>query len=234
MHKRIGILGGLSPESTVSYYQFITREYVRRFGDHGYPEVVIYSVSFQRYVDWWNEDRWDSITEDMVKAARALEKAGAEVGVIATNTMHIVFDEVQQAVGIPFLNLIDATAEEVKASGFSKVGLLGTKFTMSKPFYRKRLSQHGVTALVPEESDREEVHRIINDELVSGKFLESSQEKFVEIISRLGGEGAQGIILGCTEIPLLVSQKDSPLPLFDTTSIHARKVLDYAVSGDPK
>ena len=231
MHKKIGILGGLSPESTVTYYQYITREYTKRFGDFGYPEIIIYSVNFQNYVDWGDAGEWDRIAGDMIAAARALEAAGADFGIIATNTMHIAFDEVQAAVKIPFLHLIDATAEAIKAKGLSRVGLLGTKFTMGESFYRDRLAASGVVAIVPEASDREEVNRVIYDELVAGRVLDSSRKRFVEIMDRLADSGAEGVILGCTEIPLLVSDEDSPLPLFDTTTIHARKALEYAISG---
>lgn len=230
MHKKIGILGGLSPESTVTYYEYITREYTRRFGDYGYPEIVIYSVNFQNYVDWGEAGEWRRIAEDMIDAALSLERAGADFGIIATNTMHIAFDEVQAAVKIPFLHLIDATAEAIAAKGLSKVGLLGTKFTMGQPFYRERLSGHGVVAVVPEASEQEEINRVIYDELVRGRTLETSRQRFAEIISGLGDNGAEGVILGCTEIPLLVSEKDSSLPLFDTTTIHAERALEFAVS----
>ena len=232
MHKRIGILGGLSPESTATYYEDITRKYTERFGDYGYPEIIIYSVNFQNYVDWGDTGQWDRIAEDMIKAARALERAGAEFGIIATNTMHIAFDEVQAAVNIPFLHLIDATAEAIKAKSFSKVGLLGTKFTMNKPFYKERLAANGINAIVPEVYDQEEINRVIYDELVRGRILDISRKRFMEIMSKLGEDGAEGIILGCTEIPLLISEKDSSLPLFDTTTIHAQKALEYAISGN--
>ncbi|RJP69020.1 MAG: aspartate/glutamate racemase family protein [Candidatus Abyssobacteria bacterium SURF_17] len=231
MHKKIGILGGLSPESTVTYYEYITRKYTERFGDYSYPEVIIYSVTFQNYVNWGDSGEWNKITEDMVKVARALERAGADFGIIATNTMHLVFDEVQASVRIPFLHIADATAEAIKARGSSKVGLLGTKFTMTKPFYRERLAAKGISVVVPDAPDMDEVNRVIYEELVRGRLLDSSRKKFVEVISRLGEMGADGVILGCTEIPLLVSQTDSPLTLFDTTSIHAQKALDVAVSG---
>jgi len=212
--------------------RYITRKYTERFGDYGYPEIIIYSVNFQNYVDWGDTGQWDRIAEDMIKAARALERAGAEFGIIATNTMHIAFDEVQAAVNIPFLHLIDATAEAIKAKSFSKVGLLGTKFTMNKPFYKDRLAANGIVAIVPEASDQEEVNRVIYDELVKGCVLDASRKRFMEIMSKLGEDGAEGIILGCTEIPLLISEKDSSLPLFDTTTIHAHRALEYAISGN--
>ncbi len=230
MHKIIGMIGGLSPESTAAYYQYITRQYTERFGDYGYPEIIIYSVRFQDYVDWGNEGRWSEIARDMIKAARALESAGADFGIIATNTMHIAFDEVQAAVEMPFVHLIDATAEVIKDRGFSNVGLLGTKFTMNMPFYKDRLAANQIDAIVPDESDQEEVNRVIYDELVKGDVLETSRDRFAEIISKLKGRGAEGVILGCTEIPLLISQEHSSLPLFDTTTIHAQKALEYAIS----
>jgi aspartate racemase len=232
MHKKIGILGGLSPESTVTYYEHITRTYTETFGDHGYPEIIIYSVNFQSYVDWGDAGDWEKISEDMTKAARALERAGAEFGVIATNTMHLAFDEIQAAVSIPFLHLVDAAAEAIKAKGFSKMGLLGTRFTMNMPFYADRLAESGITVIVPEASDQEEVNRVIYEELVRGDILDTSRKTYVEIISKMKESGAEGVILGCTEIPLLVSEKDSSLPLFDTAVIHAQKALDYAVSGE--
>jgi aspartate racemase len=232
MHKKIGILGGLSPESTVTYYEYITRTYTDRFGDYGYPEVVVYSVSFQKYVDWGNADRWDEIAKDMINAARALERAGADFGIIATNTMHIVFDEVQAAVGIPFLHLIDATAEAIRSRNISTVGLLGTKFTMGKSFYKDRLAAGGITTIVPDEAGQEIADGIIYEELVRGLIEESSRKRFAKIIDELGERGAEGVILGCTEIPLLVSDDDVSLPLFNTTIIHAEKALQYAVSEE--
>jgi aspartate racemase len=232
MHRKIGILGGLSPESTVIYYEHITRTYAETFGDHSYPEIIIYSVNFQNYVDWGDAGDWEKISEDMVKAARALERAGAELGIIATNTMHLAFDAVQAAVGIPFLHLVDAVAEAIKAEGFSRVGLLGTKFTMNMPFYAERLAANGITVIVPEASDQEEVNRVIYEELVRGRILDASRKTYVEIISKLKESDAEGVILGCTEIPLLVSEEDSSLPLFNTAVIHAQKALDFAVSGE--
>jgi aspartate racemase len=231
MHKTIGILGGLSPESTVSYYQHITHTYVERFGDHGYPEIIMYSVGFQNYIDWGAAGKWDKIARDMIKVAHSLERAGAEFGVIATNTMHIVYDEMQAAIGIPFLHIVDAAAEAIRVRGYSTVGLLGTKFTMSQAFYRDRLVANGVDAIVPEEAEQDDIHRVIYEELVSGLIVDQSRRRFVEIIDNLKNRGAEGIVLGCTEIPLLVTDKDSPLPLFDTASIHAEKALQYAISG---
>jgi len=230
MHKTIGILGGMSPESTVAYYEHITRTYTERFGDYGYPQILIYSVSFQTYVDWPEEGRWDLVAEGLSQGARSLELAGADVILIATNTMHIVFDEVAASVNVPMLNLLDAVGEAIEARGMRTVGLLGTAFTMEKTFYQDALAERGITILLPEGEDRKRVNDVIYDELVAGVIRDASREVFLGIIDDLEARGAEGVILGCTEIPLLVSQELSALPLFDTTTIHAEAALRYAVA----
>ena len=232
MHKRIGILGGMSPESTVAYYEYITRTYTERFGDYGYPEVLIYSVSFQPYVDWPNQDRWDLVADGLSQAAQKLVAAGADLILIATNTMHLVFDEVQARVEVPMLSLLDATAEAILARGFHTVGLLGTRFTMEKGFYQDALARQGISTLVPDADDREYVHRVIYDELVAGKIRDESRAGYVAVIRKLAERGAGGIILGCTEIPLLVDEASAGIPLFDTTQIHAEAALTYAIETD--
>jgi len=229
MHRRIGILGGMSPESTVEYYQYITRTYSERYGDYGYPEVLIYSVSFQPYVDWPNEERWDLVAQGLIEAARRLEAAGAEFIVIATNTMHLVFDEVEDSVAVPMLSLLDAVADAILEMGIGTVGLLGTKFTMEKPFYRDALAAQGIKVLVPEKADREYVNRVIYDELATGQIRDESRAGYVQVIEKLAHEGAEAVILGCTEIPLLVGEEDVGLPLLDTTLIHAEATLNYAL-----
>ena len=231
MHKVIGILGGMSPESTIAYYEYITRTYTQRYGDYGYPEILIYSVSFQPYVDWPQDGRWDLVEKGLAKAASKLETAGADFILIATNTMHLVFDEVQAQVNIPMLSLLDAVGEAILSKGLKQVGLLGTKFTMESTFYQEALKGKGITVLVPETEDRAYVNKVIYDELVAGKILENSRSGFVDVIRRLENQGAEGVILGCTEIPLLVSEADVGIPLFDTTAIHAEAALNYAVGS---
>ena len=231
MHKTIGILGGMSPESTVAYYEYLTRTYTQRFGDYGYPAILIHSVSFQPYVDWPNQDRWDLVAQGLGDAAQKLEAAGADFIVIATNTMHLVFDEVQSRVGIPMLSLLDAVGEAIEARGFRTVGLLGTRFAMEKGFYQTALARRGITVLVPESDGRAFVNRVIYEELVAGQILDDSRKGYVRVIEDLERSGAQGVILGCTEIPLLVSEADVALPLFDTTTIHAEAALTYACGG---
>jgi aspartate racemase len=230
MHKKIGILGGMSPESTIEYYQYITRTYTQRFGDYGYPEIIIYSVSFQPYVDWPRADRWDMVAQGLSEAARKLEAAGADFVLIATNTMHLVLDQVRASVHIPVLSLLEVVGQAILARGMTTVGLLGTKFTMEKNLYQGALARMGITVLVPDADDRECVNRVIYDELVAGQIREASRAAYVAIIHKLAERGAQGVILGCTEIPLLVSEADAGLPLFDTTLLHAEAALNYAVA----
>ena len=230
MSKRIGILGGMSPESTSEYYEYITRTYTERFGDYGYPEIIIYSVSFQPYVDWPNDGRWDLVAQGLSEAAHRLEAAGADFIIIATNTMHLVFDQVEASVNVPMLSLLDAVGEAILTRGMSTVGLLGTKFTMEKTFYQDALARKGITVLTPDAGDREYVNGVIYDELVAGQIRAESRAGFVTIIEKLVARGAEGVILGCTEIPLLVGEADAGIPLFDTTTIHAEATLNYALA----
>jgi len=229
MHKKIGIIGGLSPESTVSYYLHITRTYVERFGDYGYPEIIIYSVNLENYHQWRSQGRWDLISEDLIAAAERLRQAGADFGLIATNTMHKVFDTVQNAVDLPLIHLIDATVATIKEMGICTVGLLGTRYTMSDGFYEDRLSENGLETIVPEEREQDIIHRIIVEELVRGRIISASKRKYLEIIENMKNAGAKGVILGCTEIPLLVKQDDCSIPLYDTAVIHAEAALAYAL-----
>lgn len=231
MYKKIGILGGLTPESTVTYYLHIVHRYYELRGDHGYPECVILGVSFQKYEDWMMGGDWGSIEEELVKGLKTLENAGADFAVIATNTMHILFDRLQSRTRLPLLSIVDATAEAVKDEGIKNVGLIGTSFTMSKPFYREGLAGHGVDVVIPEKEDREYIQRIIFEELSVGKLTEESREGFLRIIDKLVDRGAEGIVLGCTEIPLLVKQGDAQVKLFDTAVLHAERALKYALES---
>jgi aspartate racemase len=231
MHKKIGILGGTSPESTIAYYEHITRTYTERFGDYGYPEIIIYSVSFQSYVDWPEQDRWDLVAQDLGEAARKLEAAGADFIIMAANTMHLVLEEVQACVRVPMLSLLDAVGESILARGMKRVGLLGTQYTMEKTFYQDALDGRGITVLVPDAEDRRYVNAVIYNELVAGQIRDESRAGVIAVIRRLAERGAEGVILGCTEIPLLVAEADAGVPLFDTTAIHAEAALRFAVEG---
>lgn len=229
MHRTIGILGGMSPESTAVYYEHITREYTARFGDYGYPEILIYSVNFQRYVDWQHEGRWDEAAKAMAEALERLRLAGADFGIIATNTMHIVFDQVQAAVRMPLLSIVDTTAQAIREAGLRAVGLLGTVFTMREPFFRDGLSGHGLEVLVPEGDDQDRINDIIYGELCRGVILPHSRAVLLGVIETLRKLGAQGVVLGCTEIPLLVRPEECGLPLFNTTVLHAERALEFAL-----
>jgi aspartate racemase len=183
MHKKIGILGGMSPESTIAYYERITRTYTERFGDYGYPEIIIYSVSFQPYVDWPQQEQWNLVAQGLGQAARRLEAAGADFIVMATNTMHLVFDEIQASIQIPMLSLLDAVGEAILTRGIRKVGLLGTRYTMEKPLYQDALEGRGITVLVPDAEDRRYVDAVIYDELVAGQVRDESRRGFTTVIS---------------------------------------------------
>jgi aspartate racemase len=230
MHKKIGIVGGLSPESTVTYYQRIVRRYQEIFSDHSYPEIIIYSVSFQKFLNWMAEEKWGRITEDLINAIRSLTAAGADFAVIATNTMHIVFDEVQEKSPIPLISIIEATAESIKKEGVDRVGLLGTRFTMEKKFYRKALASHGIETCIPYKADRDYINKVVFEELTRGLIKSDSRNEFLRITEDLVGRRMQGIVLGCTEIPLLVNSQYTSVKLFDTTKIHADKALEFAIN----
>lgn len=227
--KKIGILGGMSPESTALYYEHITRTYTARFGDYGYPEILIYSVNFQKFVDWQHKGQWNEAAREMAEALERLHVAGADFGLIATNTMHIVFEEVQRAVHMPLLSIVQATAEAILAAELHSIGLLGTVFTMSEPFFRQGMERLGIQVLVPDPSDQQRINEVIYQELCRGEIRTSSRQMFLETIERLRHRGAEGIVLGCTEIPLLVQPQHCDLPLFNTSLLHAEKALNFAL-----
>jgi len=229
MYKRIGILGGLTPESTVSYYMHIVHRYNEIYGDHGYPETIIVGVTFQDYMDWMNREDWTSITEALLAGLETLKKAGADFAVIATNTMHHVFEELQSRIDLPLISIVDATAEAVKREGFKKVGLIGTQFSMNKAFYKDGLAAHGIEMITPNNEDKNYISKVIFEELSTGMLLDKSRDKYLEIIDKLVAQGAEGIVLGCTEIPLLIKQEHTKVKVFDTAIIHAEKALQYAM-----
>jgi aspartate racemase len=228
MHKRIGILGGMTPESTVTYYQHIVHAWQQRHGDHRYPEIVIFSMSFQQLEDWMEAGRWDDVERALGEGLRRLGAAGADFGVIATNTMHLLFDRLAAASPIPLLSIVEATARAVVCAGLRTVGLLGTRFTMEQSFYADGLARHGIATLVPDQPAREDVHRVIMRELSMGALNDGSRRRYLEIVDGLVARGAQGIVLGCTEIPLLVRPGDTAVPLFDTATLHAEAALAWA------
>ena len=228
--KTMGLIGGMSWESTVQYYQIINRTVNRRLGGFHSAKCVLYSVDFAEVELLQHQGRWEDATRLMIEAARSVERAGAEFLVICTNTMHKMADDVQKQIAIPLLHIADATAKTILSRELKKVGLLGTRFTMEEHFYRGRLStKHGLDVIIPTADQREAVHRIIFDELCAGIIKPSSERVYLEVIEGLAGAGVQGIILGCTEIGLLVKQEHCRIPLFDTTVIHAEAAVDYAL-----
>lgn len=229
MKKKIGILGGLSPESTIYYYQYITRKYTEQFGDFSYPPIIIYSVTFQKYIDWGMDGDWKAVENDLVFAISALEDAGADFAIIATNTMHYVYELVAKRSKIPILSLVDAVCSHAQKLKVDKLGLLGTKFTMREDFYRKALAKIGIETLVPNQKNQTIIHDIIFNELTRGIVDSGSKAKYLEIINELAESGAQGVILGCTEIPLLITQDDLKIHVLDSSQIHAEAAYKYAL-----
>ena len=229
--KTIGMIGGMSWESSIEYYRIVNHTVKEKLGGLHSAKSVMYSVDFAEIETLQHEGRWDEATQTMIEAARHVESGGADIVVICTNTMHKMADDVEAAITIPLLHIADATAEAIKAQGLSKVGLLGTRVTMEEDFYRGRLvEKHGLDVLIPETEDREVVHRVIYDELVLGNIKTESREAYKKIINKMIAAGAQGIILGCTEIGLLVKDEDSNVPLFDTTYIHAISAVELALA----
>jgi amino-acid racemase len=228
----IGLIGGMSWESSAEYYRVINREVRNRLGGVHSARSLMWSVDFGEIERLQHAGDWDELTNRMKDAAIRLERGGADFVLLCTNTMHLMADAIAESIDIPLLHIADPTAEKIKAAGFRKVGLLGTAFTMEQDFYRGRLEKvFGLEVLVPEADDRRVVHEIIYKELVAGEVRAESRTAYREVIARLVAQGAQAIILGCTEIMLLVSAEDSAVPLFDTTTIHAMAAVDRALAG---
>lgn len=231
--KTIGLIGGMSWESTVPYYRHINERVKERLGGLHSARVILYSVDFHDIERLQHAGDWSAAGALLAQAARALELAGADFLVLCTNTMHKVAAAIEAAVAIPLLHIADPTAQQIQQAGHAVVGLLGTRFTMEQDFYRQRLERQGLAVLVPPEQERETVHRIIYDELCLGQVLPASRAAYQASIENMARAGAQAIILGCTEISLLVQQQHATLPLFDTTAIHAMAAADLALASIP-
>ncbi len=228
--KTIGLIGGMSWESSQEYYRIINQEIRARLGGTRSAKSLMWSMDFGEIEHLQHQGKWDELTKLMVEAAQNLEKGGADFILICTNTMHKMAADIERATSIPLVHIADPTAEKIKAQGFSKAGLLGTAFTMEQDFYKGRLaSNHGLEVLTPDDADRKTVHDIIYQELVVGEVRDASREKYRAVIQRLVERGAEAIILGCTEIMLLIGQEDSPVPVFDTTRLHAVAAVDRAL-----
>jgi len=231
--KVIGLIGGMSWESTVEYYRLINESVKEKLGGLHSAKCVLYSVDFAQVEGLQRRGQWTEAAQLLLGAGQKVEKAGADLVLICTNTMHKLADTVQAGIGVPLLHIADATAEKVRQAGIQRVGLLGTRFTMEEDFYRGRLAnQFGLEVLVPQAKDRETVHRIIYEELCVGTIRPESKAQLAAIMSRLVEMGAEGIILGCTELGLLLEAEDSRVPLFDTTRLHALAAVDYALKPE--
>lgn len=229
--KTIGFIGGMSWESSVVYYEVANLRVKEILGGFHSSKNIMLSVDFEEIQRLQHEDRWDELDTIMANAAKQLELAGADIIVLCTNTMHLCVDAIMASISIPFLHIAEATGQEIIQRGISKVALLGTKFTMEKDFYKDLLNtNYGIEVLIPNIQEREAIHNIIYNELVMGEIKDSSKKIFAEIINRLEALGAQGVILGCTEIPLLISDADVNIPTFNTTEIHAKKAVDWALT----
>lgn len=224
--KTVGIIGGLSPESTVAYYQWINDGVRARMGGHHNARILLNSLDFGQFVKLKDEGDWDSQAALLCDAARSLEQAGADFIVLATNTMHKMADQIIASISIPFLHLADATAQTINVQGLKTIGLLGTRYTMELDFYKDRLIAHGLMPVVPDEGERTIINDVIYNELCNGIINENSRAAYRKIMHKLVEQGAEGIILGCTEITLLVHQADSVVPVFDTTRIHVDRILE--------
>ncbi|MBW2148874.1 MAG: aspartate/glutamate racemase family protein, partial [Deltaproteobacteria bacterium] len=227
--KTIGLLGGMSWESSIEYYRIINETVREKLGGLHSAKSVMYSVDFAEMENLQHNGKWEEATELLIDGAKRVENSGTDFLVICTNTMHRMADDVQRRIQIPLLHIADATAEKIKALGLRKVGLLGTRFTMEEDFYRGRLTaKHGLDIIIPDEEGRAAIHRVIYEELCRGLIREASREQCIKVMGDLAARGAEGIILGCTEIGLLIKDGDSPIPLFDTTKIHAVAAVEYA------
>ena len=231
MMRTLGLLGGMSWESTIPYYRIINERVRGRLGGLHSAKLVLHSVDFAEVEALQMSGDWDTAGARLADAARGLRLAGAEAIVVCTNTMHLVAPAIEAAVDIPLLHIADATAQRIHAAGLARVALLGTRFTMEQTFYRERIEAAGIEVLTPDAEERERVHRVIYDELCLGRIVDASRDDYRTIMAALVSRGAQGVILGCTEIGLLIARGDATVPLFDTARIHAEAAADWALAG---
>ncbi|WP_298317216.1 aspartate/glutamate racemase family protein [uncultured Aquimarina sp.] len=229
--KTIGLIGGMSWESSTVYYELINKKIKEELGGFHSAKSIMVSVDFAEIENLQKKDDWDGLTKYMIKSAKQLENAGADLIILCTNTMHLCSDEIIKNVTIPFLHITDATGKKIQSKGLQKLALIGTKFTMEKDFYRTILKKYDIDVIIPDVDDREIIHRVIYKELVLGNIENNSRKVYKRIIKDLENKGAEGVILGCTEIPLLIKQDDVDIPIFNTTKIHAESAVEIALNN---
>lgn len=229
--KTIGLIGGITPQSTILYYQILNALAAQHIGDSHTAKCIIHSVDFGEIHHLQTENRWDVLDQLMSNAALSLERSGASCVIICANTMHLTIEAVRKSVSIPVIHIAEATAQKIQEQELKTIALLGTKYTMEKDFYKKILTSYGIQTVIPNEDERAVIHNVIYDELSKGILNPNSKEAYCRVIERLQGEGAEGVILGCTEIPLLIQQADVSIPVFDTTKIHACAAMDFALNN---
>jgi aspartate racemase len=232
--KTIGLIGGISWVSSLDYYRLFNEITNQRLGGNEAAKIVLYSVNYAEIVSLTHKGDWDAIAAIITDAAIKTERAGADCLLVGANTMHHIADKVQAAVKIPLIHIADATARAIKAKGINKVSLLGTKYTMQFDFYKNKLAAHGIETIIPGKKDIEFVNDVIYNELGKGKFLPETKQRMLALIDKLSLQGAGGAILGCTEIPMLIKQEDTAVPVFDTTLIHATAAVDFALGNDQR
>jgi aspartate racemase len=231
--KTIGVIGGMSWESSTEYYRLFNRHAKARLGGHHNARSLMLTVDFAAIEAHQRAGDWNALGEQMADAARRLERGGADLVMLATNTMHRVYESIEQAIDVPFLHIADPTGEALRAAGVERVGLLGTRYTMEQSFYTGRLRErYGLEPVIPDEAERADVHRIIYDELCHGNVIDTSRAVYQHVIESLAARGAQAVILGCTEITLLIKPADSALPVFDTTALHAQAAVEWAIDSE--
>ena len=226
----IGLIGGITPQSTIMYYELLNQLAADKYGQKHSCKVIINSLDFGEVSKLQSEGRWDLLDDIMIEAAQGLKNAGASIVVICANTMHLCVDAIKKSVNIPIVHIAEVTVKQIQNKGIEKVALLGTRYTMEKPFFKDILNENGIDVIIPDESERQIIHDVIYDELSKGLLLESSKQAYLKIIESLTQKGAKGIILGCTEIPLLINQKDVNVSVFDTTTIHVKAAFDMVTN----
>jgi aspartate racemase len=230
--KTLGLIGGTTWVSTVDYYRLINQQVNKKLGGLSSAKILLYSVNFAEFNPPTDPNEWGEITQKFSDISKNLEKAGADCIVFCANTPHMISDEIQKIINIPIIHIAEETAKAVSKHNFKKVGLLGTRITMEQPFYSKKLLKFGITTVTPEFEERKFIHSSILDEMAKEIFKEETRQKYLEIINKLiSDEGVEGIVLACTEIPIIIKQKDCPVPLFDTTLIHASAIVNFAIGG---